>query len=191
MSEISYHRIGDLVQTARSAASKTGAMDRTTPTKGHRALRQGRVSLPNQVYLLTFCTMQRYPWFAEPAYASKAGEVLALDGSWSGAIPLAWVLMPDHWHGLVELNGREPLGRVIARLKGLTTRAFPSDLRKRIWQRAFHDHSLRTEECILDVGRYILANPVRAGLVRRMEQWPWRGGTLLTDIEGELPFAPP
>ncbi|MEZ5469581.1 MAG: transposase [Lysobacterales bacterium] len=147
--------------------------------------------MPDQVYLLTFCTMDRYPWFCTPTFASGFSRILSLDATWPSARALAWVLMPDHWHGLVEIDGREPLGRVVARVKGLATHVFPSSQRHRIWQRTFHDHALRSDESTLAVGRYILANPVRAGLAARIDQWPWRGGILLNAIEAELPLALP
>ena len=37
-----------------------------------------------------------------------------------------------------------------------------------LWQRGYHDHALRKDEDIKDVARYIVANPVRAGLVARV-----------------------
>ena len=36
------------------------------------------------------------------------------------------------------------------------------------WQDGFHDHALRKEDDLIDVARYIVANPVRAGLVRKV-----------------------
>jgi putative transposase len=41
-----------------------------------------------------------------------------------------------------------------------------------VWQRGFHDHALRKEEDIVSVARYIVANPVRDGLVRRIGDYP-------------------
>jgi hypothetical protein len=46
-------------------------------------------------------------------------------------------------------------------------------LQGRLWQRGFHDRCLtRTDETLADVARYIVKNPVRAGLVQRAEDWP-------------------
>jgi REP-associated tyrosine transposase len=42
------------------------------------------------------------------------------------------------------------------------------------WQRDFFDHRLRTDESSNDKARYILQNPVRAGLVDRPEDWPYQ-----------------
>lgn len=40
------------------------------------------------------------------------------------------------------------------------------------WQPAFHDHALRKDEDRINVARYIVANPLRAGLVERLGDYP-------------------
>jgi len=37
---------------------------------------------------------------------------------------------------------------------------------------SFHYHALRNEESIKAAARYIIANPLRAGLVQRIEDYP-------------------
>jgi len=37
-----------------------------------------------------------------------------------------------------------------------------------MWQDGFHDHAIRKEEDLADIARYVVANPLRAGLVRRI-----------------------
>jgi uncharacterized protein with ACT and thioredoxin-like domain len=39
---------------------------------------------------------------------------------------------------------------------------------RKIWQQDFHDHALRMEEDVKSVARYIVANPLRAGLVMKI-----------------------
>ena len=150
-------------------------------TSGHHRLRIGRVSLPGQIYLVTFCTQGRRPLFADLRVASTAVVVLRDAHWWKEAKPLAWVLMPDHWHGLIQLRGTAQLSRVIGRLKGGSAHRlgalFP-DLRP-VWQPAFHDHALRRDEDVPDCVRYLLDNPVRAGLASSAQAYPHRGGDWL------------
>ena len=42
-----------------------------------------------------------------------------------------------------------------------------------LWQQGFHDHALRAEEDVRRVARYVLTNPLRAGLVQRMGAYPY------------------
>ncbi len=43
------------------------------------------------------------------------------------------------------------------------------------WQRSFYDHALRTDEDLVHTARYVLANPVRAGLVHDFRDYPLCG----------------
>jgi hypothetical protein len=42
-----------------------------------------------------------------------------------------------------------------------------------VWERAYHDHALRREEDVVGLARYIVANPIRAGLATRVCDYPF------------------
>ena len=44
-----------------------------------------------------------------------------------------------------------------------------------IWQPDYFDRYLRSSESYSDKWQYVEQNPVRAGLVGRVEDWPYRG----------------
>jgi len=46
---------------------------------------------------------------------------------------------------------------------------------QRLWQDGYYDRVLRHDEATLDVARYVLENPVRAGFVAAIEQYPFLG----------------
>jgi len=95
---------------------------------------------------------------------------------WGDATLLCWVLMPDHWHGLVRLGERDGLSCVMNRMKAGTGRRLEiGDRTPGIWARGFHDRALRREEDLLAAARYIVANPVRAGLVAHACDYPYWG----------------
>lgn len=144
------------------------------PVIGRRALRQGRVSTPGQIYLLTTTTQHRQRLFSDPIRARLASGVIHSTSTWGDANLLAWVLMPDHWHGLLQL-GNEPLARTMNRFKGNLTRGLNGSLEtpQRIWDRSFHDHALRADEDVMQVARYIVANPIRAGLAANALDYPY------------------
>ena len=58
--------------------------------------------------------------------------------------------------------------QVVAAVKAVTAHG----LGKRIWQSGFHDHALRREEDLAQLARYIVANPLRAGLAQRVGDYP-------------------
>jgi len=144
-------------------------------TRKHSSLRRGRWSIGGQLYLVTFATDHRERHFSDWRVAADAARLLSDPGNWQGSRLLAWVLMPDHWHGLVELDKADSLPKRIGWVKGHTAR----QLRKsypalgRIWSHAYHDHALRKEEDVLQVSEYLLMNPVRAGLVGSIGSYPF------------------
>jgi len=92
-------------------------------------------------------------------------------GSW---YLLAWVVMPDHIHLLAELRGGT-LPEMVRKLKGRTAMRINAlrESRGSVWQRGYHDHAIRREEALIDAARYVVANPLRAGLVRRLGDYPF------------------
>lgn len=142
---------------------------------GHRALRKGRHSERGQIYLLTTVTQQRQRLFADWDRAAAASRLLADPGLWRDSKLLCWVLMPDHLHALVELGGGEPLPKLIKRVKSVLAQAVNRQRGESgtVWAVAFHDHALRHEDDLLTIARYVIANPVRAGLVPCVGLYPF------------------
>jgi putative transposase len=140
-----------------------------------RRLRTGRTSTEGGIYLLTFTTLERRPYFARFDRTRLACVALSANESWPHCRLLAWVLMPDHWHGLVELGQAESLSRSVARAKAATTRAWNLAHQRSgsLWAAGFHDHALRRDEDMLGCARYIVTNPVRAGLAARCGDYPF------------------
>jgi REP element-mobilizing transposase RayT len=147
--------------------------DRKTP--GHRALRRGRVSLPNQAYLVTTVTVDRQRFFLDFRAACAAAARFGDRATLGDARMLAWVLMPEHVHWLLQLGQKDRLDTVVSRLKSGSARYVNRMLGRQgaLWERAFHDHALRSEENMRDVARYIIANPVRAGMAARVGDYPF------------------
>lgn len=142
---------------------------------GHRALRKGRVSIANGVYLVTATTLERQKLFADfstGCVAARCFEDACLLGD---AKMLAWVLMPDHVHWLLQLGEQDNLSTVTNRLKSASARHANHTLCKTgtVWEKGFHDHALRSEDDLQDVARYVVANPLRAGLVTRIGDYPF------------------
>ena len=77
--------------------------------------------------------------------------------------------MPDHLHMLATFGPDASMEKVIRNWKRYT--ASHVGIR---WQRDFFDHRLRSDESFEEKAAYILHNPVRAGLVARIEDWPYQ-----------------
>jgi REP element-mobilizing transposase RayT len=129
-------------------------------------LRKGRVSQPGNVYLLTTATFARRPVFNDLQAARCCILTLRHQQETGRVQSLAFVVMPDHLHWLVELHSGD-LSGLMRSVKGAVARHFNRQRggRDPVWQPGYHDHALRSNEDLREVARYVVANPVRAGLV--------------------------
>ncbi len=150
-------------------------METIRRTPGYAASRGGRRSETGRIYLLTTVTHARTPLFADWRCARAAAACLASAQTWRGASLLCWVLMPDHWHGLLALETGASLADMVRIAKGRAAREV-NRARGRggtVWMDGFHDRALRREEDLLGTARYIVGNPLRAGLVEHVGQYPY------------------
>jgi REP element-mobilizing transposase RayT len=77
--------------------------------------------------------------------------------------------MPDHIHWLLSTTEKHELSQIIRMVKARVSRHQDQP----IWQPGFHDHALRSEQALKPTARYIIANPVRAGLVASVRDYPF------------------
>lgn len=141
-----------------------------TPAPHAKNLRKGRVSLENQIYLVAFVTAERKPRFANLFCARLMVNTLR---NCRQVETLAFVIMPDHVHWMLQLKGDADLSSMVQMVKSVSAHALNRQLESRgpIWQKGFHDHALRREEDVRWAARYIIANPVRAGLVESVRDY--------------------
>ncbi len=151
----------------------TGYEDKEV-TMPYDALRRGRYSHPHQVYCVTTVTRNRLPLFTNIITARLLVHELRHLHDDGDVESLAWVVMPDHLHWMIQLNAHWPLPRVVKTLKARSALAINRHLCRQgsLWQRAYYDHAARETEDIRQMARYIIANPLRAGLVRDIGSYP-------------------
>lgn len=134
------------------------------------ALRRGRHSQPGHAYHITMVTAGRKPVFANFTAARTAIRELRRCDANRHTQTLAWVVMPDHVHWLFQLGAQHSLAKLIHGFKGRSARRINRRNKTTgpLWQRAYHDHAVRSDEDARTMARYIVANPLRAGLVKRI-----------------------
>jgi putative transposase len=90
----------------------------------------------------------------------------------------AFVVMPNRVHILIEPF--VPLAQITHRLKGTSARTANQILGRsgqRFWQDESFDHWIRTGAEFARIKNYVEQNPVKAGLVKTPEDWPWSSAT--------------
>lgn len=90
---------------------------------------------------------------------------------------LAYALMPNHWHLILWPDLSSDLSKFLhllttghaARFRHLTATAGLGH----VYQGRYYSSVVKDDAEYVSTLRYVEANPVRAKLVRRAEQWPW------------------
>jgi len=135
-------------------------------------LHKGRISTPGQIYIITTVTHQRRPMFTN----ISAGRIVphALMQAEASADTLAYVVMTDHLHWLMQLKEGYSLSQVVQFVKSSSARNLNRqlDCTGAVWSKGYFEHALRKEESVIDCARYIVANPLRAGLVDQIGDYP-------------------
>ncbi len=93
---------------------------------------------------------------------------------------IAWVVMPNHVHVMIEILEGRPLDRVIHSWKSYTANEANRLLKRKgkFWFPDYYDRYIRDERHFANAIRYIHQNPVKAGLVERAEDWPFSSARL-------------
>jgi len=132
-------------------------------------------------YFLTFCTHERRRLFVSADRVAAAHEQFLRAAADARVAILAYCFMPDHVHLLIEGQSDDSDGRrFITHAKQLSGFHFKNRFGQPLWQRYGFERTLRANEPAVRVARYLLENPVRAGLVTRVEDYPFLGSNVYT-----------
>ena len=91
---------------------------------------------------------------------------------------ITWCVMPNHVHVLIEvIDATYSLSAIIHSWKSFTATAANKMLGQSgsFWMEDYFDRFMRDDKHLASTLDYIDNNPVKAGLVQRADEWPWRG----------------
>ena len=135
-------------------------------------------------HFLTICTDGRLRVFHDPTVVDMVVmQILRAAGQHAFEIS-AYCFMPDHVHALVAGQREDSdLCRFVALAKQRSGFTFGKSVRRRLWQEGYFDRILRSDEPTFSVIRYIVENPLRAGIVSQVDDYPFWGSAVYTRQE--------
>jgi REP element-mobilizing transposase RayT len=127
-------------------------------------------------YSITCCTFKRRPWFSEESVVEPVrAQLLAIMSDHTFGI-IAYCFMPDHVHALLDAKAercaRKP---AMQRWKQACGYAHKRGHGVPLWQTGYYDRIIREDADVLAAAAYIVANPLRAGLVTSVLDYPYSG----------------
>jgi REP element-mobilizing transposase RayT len=159
-------------------------------------------------YFVTICIKNRVPCLADivegTVRLSPIGKIVAEEWQKTAQIRAnvvldAWVIMPNHVHGIIGITGTArgdvvetprrgvstttaasaawksgSLGATIGQFKSVCTkRIWAAGFRDFAWQERFYDHIIRDERALNRIRNYIANNPARWELDRNNPENVW------------------
>jgi putative transposase len=122
----------------------------------------------NRTMFVTIATLNREPFFENPAVAREAVETLYRVKALHPFFLHGFVVMPDHCHFLMTIPPPEKISNIIGTYKSGMT--FNTGI-PQMWQPRSHMRIIRmTSEYVL---QYIHMNPVVASMVKKPAEYPW------------------
>lgn len=138
--------------------------------------RMARIVLPNYPHQVLHRGVNGFTVFARADYCRSYLEHVAQCKRELDLQVLAYCLMPDHVRLIVDPRDKpENLGYMMKLLAGRHSQLLNglSARRGRIWEGRFRSAPIQTERYLLACMRFVETAPVRAGMVRSAEQYPW------------------
>jgi putative transposase len=88
---------------------------------------------------------------------------------------VAWVIMPNHVHALIEQIEGHLLADCVQAWKSFTAKQANKYLGRtgKFWAPEYFDHFIRDQVHLDAAVHYVHDNPVKAGLVARADEWRW------------------
>ena len=95
---------------------------------------------------------------------------------------IAWVIMPNHVHTIIEVYEGFSLVKIIHSWKSYSASIANGilGLEGIFWQPEYFDRFMRNADHLENAVNYIHANPIKAGLVENQEDWPFSSARLLS-----------
>ena len=144
-------------------------------------------------YFLTICTFQRAELFTIQDLVAAVWLQFLRTGKERHFALIAYCFMPDHLHVLAEATSdTADLRRFVSEAKQSGAHAARQWVRGKLWQSGYYDRILRDDDNSHDVARYIIQNPVRAGLAASPEEYPFLGSSILStnDLIASIQWKP-
>jgi putative transposase len=133
------------------------------------------------VYFVTICvqnrecllgTISQHKMLLNDSGQMVAAEWLALTSRFPSVILDEFVVMPNHFHGIVYISSdsadRPTLGKIIGAFKSIVTDHYITGVKtqgwipfdQRLWQRNYYEHIVKNESALHSIQQYVRDNPL-------------------------------
>ena len=148
-----------------------------------------RIEFPDALYHVTSRGDRREDIFEDDqdrrTFLSTLQQVVA-QHNW---VCYAWCLMDNHYHLLIQTPDGN-LSKGMRQLNGVYTQASNRRYQRvgHVFQGRFKAILVDSDAYLLELSRYVVLNPVRAGMVKKPADWPWSSYRPSVGLEPAAPW---
>lgn len=138
--------------------------------------RHNRLAFTGSIHFITTVTEPRGNWFVTDEICREVLDVFEYYRKKFEIDCLGYVLMPDHLHALLYQTTDEPVvSKLMESFKRLTTKKLQAMgmVEGSLWRRRFDDVPVPGSDAAAIKLKYMLANPIRRGLVEHDFEYKW------------------
>jgi len=143
------------------------------------------IPAPQQIrtFFVTANCYQKQPLFRNRERAELLLDVFRTNREKGRFLLHEFVIMEDHFHVILTPAEDVSLEKAIQFIKGGFSFRVKKELgyKGEVWQESFTEHRIKDAEDYAHHREYIRMNPVRRGMVRRPEQYPYSSATIAMD----------
>ena len=128
-------------------------------------------------YLITAANYKHIPVMHSSERRTEF-EILLLDvmRKIDQANMIGWVVLPNHYHLIIQLETLDQISRPLKNLHGTTSHAWNKQDqqtgKRQVWYK-YSDRMIRDESHLYKAMNYIHYNPVKHGYITDVYEWPW------------------
>lgn len=150
-----------------------------------KTIREKKHRLDEEIYIgerpvsFTLCIKDRKQYFTSDSPFQIFEQILLDELKSFDCFAFIYLFMPDHVHLVLGGNNSNSNVKKCLEIFKQKSGYYLSKNSKNIhWQKDYYDHILRSEENLEVHSKYILNNPVRAGIVDYWKTYPFKGSTI-------------
>jgi putative transposase len=138
-------------------------------------------------YLITAATYQHEPVLTTERRTNFEQRLHTIFYE-NNLIAYAWVILPNHYHALIETQSMDSVSAALQHLHGVSSCEWNKtdglQGKRKIWYH-FNDRSIRNQTHFYKALNYIHHNPVKHGFVQDVYQWIWSSLPLYLNDHGK------
>jgi putative transposase len=138
-------------------------------------------------FMITAAIFEHQPIMALPGRRTEFETLLVEGLKGIHADTMAWVVLPNHYHILVDIDSLDSVSPALKYLHGTTSRKWNIEDgltgKRRVWYK-FSDRLIRNEKQLYQTFNYIHYNPVKHGYIQNMNEWLWSSFRIYVERNG-------